>query len=199
MSELLSPVWADATASSRDRLTLPRQWQTSPMSELTLGPLLRHVGEVDATVWVETDSPCTVEILGQRTGTFEVAGHHYALVCIDGLEPGSSTDYVSTVTASGQHPTPRFPRRASGPWTPTVSSASRSGPADMPARPLSRATGTRALGGVPEVLRPARGGARQCRPWAARRRGRAGAGDAVRPVRRRARCLRRRRSLSRPA
>jgi hypothetical protein len=32
--------------------------------ELRLGPLLRHVGETDATIWVETDKPCRVEILG---------------------------------------------------------------------------------------------------------------------------------------
>ncbi|MDQ1627832.1 MAG: hypothetical protein QOI54_1576 [Actinomycetota bacterium] len=63
------------------------------MSELVLGPLLRHVGTTDATVWVETDRPATVEVLGHREDTWEVAGHHYALVCIEGLEPGSSTTY----------------------------------------------------------------------------------------------------------
>src|SRR5215218_7447057 len=31
------------------------------MSKLVLGPLLRYVGETDATVWVETDQPCEVE------------------------------------------------------------------------------------------------------------------------------------------
>ena len=31
------------------------------MAELILGPLLRYVGERDATVWVETDGPCEVE------------------------------------------------------------------------------------------------------------------------------------------
>ena len=35
---------------------------TSP--QLLLGPLLRYVGERDATVWVETDRPCEVEVLG---------------------------------------------------------------------------------------------------------------------------------------
>ena len=40
-------------------------------------------------MWVETDSPCTVVILGHREHTFEVAGHHSALICIDGLEPTS--------------------------------------------------------------------------------------------------------------
>ena len=35
------------------------------MAELVLGPLLRYVGETEATVWVETDEPCEVEILGR--------------------------------------------------------------------------------------------------------------------------------------
>jgi hypothetical protein len=63
------------------------------MSRLVLGPLLRHVGTEDATVWVETDSPCTVEVLGCSERTWTVAGHHYALVCVEGLEPGTSTPY----------------------------------------------------------------------------------------------------------
>ena len=63
------------------------------MSRLVLGPLLRHVGEEDATIWVETDSPCTVEVLGHRERTWTVAGHHYALVAVDGLTPGSTTEY----------------------------------------------------------------------------------------------------------
>src|SRR3954454_20903828 len=63
------------------------------MAELVLGPMLRHVGEHDATVWVETDAECEVEVLGSAAPTFCVAGHHYALVCIDGLEPRSRTPY----------------------------------------------------------------------------------------------------------
>jgi hypothetical protein len=64
-----------------------------PVTRLLLGPLLRHVGATDATVWVETDGPCEVEILGFREHTWTVAGHHYALVVIDALEPGSATEY----------------------------------------------------------------------------------------------------------
>jgi hypothetical protein len=60
---------------------------------LLLGPLLRHVDPVSATVWVETDRPCEVAVLGRRTRTFSVAGHHYALVVVEGLEPGSTTEY----------------------------------------------------------------------------------------------------------
>ncbi|MGZ4634049.1 alkaline phosphatase D family protein [Oryzihumus sp.] len=63
------------------------------MSRLLLGPLLRHVGEEDATVWVETDAPCTVEVLGHAERTWTVAGHHYAVVTVRGLAPGSVTDY----------------------------------------------------------------------------------------------------------
>src|SRR3712207_4256251 len=60
---------------------------------LLLGPLLRHVDPVSATVWVETDRPCVVDVLGRRAPTFCVGGHHYALVVVEGLEPGSTTPY----------------------------------------------------------------------------------------------------------
>jgi phosphodiesterase/alkaline phosphatase D-like protein len=60
---------------------------------LVLGPLLRHVDPVSATVWVETDRPCTVEVLGRTARTFRVSDHHYALVLVEGLEPGSTTEY----------------------------------------------------------------------------------------------------------
>ena len=63
------------------------------MSDLVIGPLLRHVGEHDATVWVETEQPCTVEVLGHRERTWTVGGHHYALVVVEGLSAGSTTPY----------------------------------------------------------------------------------------------------------
>jgi hypothetical protein len=63
------------------------------MPDLLLGPLLRHVDPVSATVWVETDGPCEVDVLGRRARTFRVAGHHYALVVVEDLEPGSTTPY----------------------------------------------------------------------------------------------------------
>ncbi|MEJ7705080.1 MAG: hypothetical protein WKF47_16145 [Geodermatophilaceae bacterium] len=63
------------------------------MAALVLGPLLRHVDETSATVWVETDEPCEVTVLGCTTKTFHVAGHHYALVIIEGLQPASTTPY----------------------------------------------------------------------------------------------------------
>jgi hypothetical protein len=61
--------------------------------ELTLGPLLRYAGEQDATVWVETDGACEVEVLGHTAPTFEIEGHHYALVRLKDLEPGETYEY----------------------------------------------------------------------------------------------------------
>ncbi len=67
------------------------------MTALLLGPALRHVDTESATVWVETDGPCRVEVTAPdvhaQESTFCVAGHHYALVCLDGLSPGSSYEY----------------------------------------------------------------------------------------------------------
>ncbi|RBY82083.1 alkaline phosphatase family protein [Geodermatophilus sp. TF02-6] len=70
---------------------MPLPGRESPV--LLLGPLLRHVDPVSATVWVETDRPCEVEVLGRSARTFAVGGHHYALVVVEGLEPGSTTPY----------------------------------------------------------------------------------------------------------
>src|SRR3954453_5105808 len=63
------------------------------MGGLLLGPMLRYVSQTEATVWVETDMPCEVDVLGQREQTFCVNGHHYALVCLRGLAPGSTQEY----------------------------------------------------------------------------------------------------------
>lgn len=60
---------------------------------LLLGPMLRFCNDTSATVWVETDRPCEVEVLGRRADTWTVHGHHFALVVLDGLEPGTSTPY----------------------------------------------------------------------------------------------------------
>ena len=63
------------------------------MSDLILGPLLRYAGATDATVWIQTSAACEVEVLGCRTRTFHVGGHHYALVHIAGLEPDDTYQY----------------------------------------------------------------------------------------------------------
>ena len=65
--------------------------------ELVLGPLLRYTAERDATIWVETDISREVEVAvdgsSHRSRTFSVEGHHYALVLITGLMPGTSYEY----------------------------------------------------------------------------------------------------------
>lgn len=71
------------------------------MAELRLGPLLRYVdwdGGESATIWVEADRACTAEVrcadgAGGESGTFLIAGHHYALVPVTGLTPGTTTAY----------------------------------------------------------------------------------------------------------
>ena len=67
--------------------------QESGGPELVLGPMLRYVSETEATIWVETDRECQVGILDRTARTFEVAGHHYGLVVLDGLAPGSAHEY----------------------------------------------------------------------------------------------------------
>ena len=61
--------------------------------ELVLGPMLRYAGTESATFWLETSASCEVEILGRRTSTFAVEGHHYALLLVEDLTPGSVTPY----------------------------------------------------------------------------------------------------------
>lgn len=63
------------------------------LNQLRVGPLLRYVGKTEATVWVETEKPCRVEVLGHRADTFEIEGHHFAIVCIDGLDPARDHPY----------------------------------------------------------------------------------------------------------
>ncbi|MYV97133.1 alkaline phosphatase D family protein [Streptomyces sp. SID3343] len=67
------------------------------MAELLLGPVLRHVDRTSATVWVETDAPCAVTVAcddGSATAvTWNVFGHYYALVLVEGLTPGRTRPY----------------------------------------------------------------------------------------------------------
>jgi len=63
------------------------------VTDLVLGPLLRYVSATEATVWVEASGPCTVEVLGRTEPTFRVEDRHYALVRLEGLEPGGSYEY----------------------------------------------------------------------------------------------------------
>jgi hypothetical protein len=73
---------------------------------LVLGPMLRYVSETEATIWVETDRECRVEILGRAAPTFEVAGHHYGLVVIEGLAPGSEHEYQVALDGTACWPLP---------------------------------------------------------------------------------------------
>jgi hypothetical protein len=77
-----------------------------PEPNLVLGPLLRYVGETEATVWVETDASCEVEVLGRREPTFCVEEHHYALVRVEGLEPGSFNEYEVSLDGRRRWPEP---------------------------------------------------------------------------------------------
>jgi hypothetical protein len=79
---------------------------TDGAPELKVGPLLRYVAETEATIWVETDRACQVEILGHQAHTFEVAGHHYALVMLDGLRPGQEYEYQVTLDGTVRWPMP---------------------------------------------------------------------------------------------
>jgi hypothetical protein len=82
--------------------------------ELVLGPLLRYAGFSEATVWVETDAACEVEVLGCRSRTFHVEGHHYALVCVAGLEPGGVYEYEVLLDGERRWPV------AGSPFPPSV-------------------------------------------------------------------------------
>ena len=76
------------------------------VKEILIGPLLRYVSETEATVWVETDEACEVEVLGRREPTFGVDGHHYALVRIEGLEPGGFYEYEVALDGEQRWPPP---------------------------------------------------------------------------------------------
>jgi hypothetical protein len=79
------------------------------MPALVLGPLLRYVSDTQATVWVETDAPCEVTVLERTATTFEVAGHHYALVILDDLQPGSALPYEVQLDGDRCWPPPDDP------------------------------------------------------------------------------------------
>ncbi|MFJ9378819.1 alkaline phosphatase D family protein [Streptomyces sp. NPDC101455] len=84
------------------------------MAGLSLGPLLRYADGSSATVWVEASRPCTAEVRcadGARgtARTFQVAGHHYALVPVEGLTPGTSTPYDVFLDGTRVWPLPDSP------------------------------------------------------------------------------------------
>jgi hypothetical protein len=87
------------------------------VSALVLGPLLRHVDGESASVWVETDGPTTVTVTAgvhrAAAPTFAVHGHHYALLELTGLEPGTHTAYEVHLGDQRVWPEPDSPFPAS--------------------------------------------------------------------------------------
>ncbi|MEU8983990.1 alkaline phosphatase D family protein [Streptomyces sp. NPDC048309] len=84
------------------------------MAELRLGPLLRYVDGSSATFWVEASRPCTAEVRcadGARgkARTFQIAGHHYALVPVTGLTPGTASSYEVVLDGIPVWPLPDSP------------------------------------------------------------------------------------------
>ncbi|MFF7328978.1 alkaline phosphatase D family protein [Streptomyces sp. NPDC008150] len=84
------------------------------MPELRLGPLLRYADGASATVWVEADRPCTAEVrcadgASGSSPTFLVAGHHYALVLVEGLTAGTATEYEVLLDDTPVWPLPDSP------------------------------------------------------------------------------------------
>ncbi|MFP3991116.1 alkaline phosphatase D family protein [Streptomyces sp. E11-3] len=89
------------------------------MARLRLGPLLRYVDRAAATVWVEAGRPCTAAVrcadgAGGESRTFQVGGHHYALIPVTGLTPGTETAYEVLLDGRRVWPLddpalPRFP------------------------------------------------------------------------------------------
>jgi hypothetical protein len=84
------------------------------VSELVLGPVVRYAGSEDATVWVETDGPTTVEVRPEgapaaSAPTFTVAGHHYAIVHCADLPPDAATPYTVALDGEPVWPPPDHP------------------------------------------------------------------------------------------
>ncbi len=86
-----------------DEPLLPTDLSTTDTTRtsLVLGPLLRHVTESSATVWVETDRRCVVSVTVDSrefsTATFCVHGHYYALVIAEHLPPGCVMPYTVSI------------------------------------------------------------------------------------------------------
>ena len=76
------------------------------MANLLLGPLLRYVDATRATIWVEADTACEVEVLGHHSPTFCVGGRHFAIVVVEGLEPDTAHPYEVALDGERVWPLP---------------------------------------------------------------------------------------------
>ena len=119
------------------------------MAGLVLGPLHRWASTSEATVWVETDAACEVEVrAGDATAserTFVVEGHHYAIVRVSGLPEESATPYE--VALDGERVWPE-------PDSPFPPSALRTHSADGPARVVFGSCRTAYPHDLPFTLHP---------------------------------------------
>ena len=91
---------ASATSSAADAASAARErtgGTADPVGRLVVGPLLRHADETSVSVWVEVTHGGTVTVSAAEhtasAATFCVHGHHYALVDVEGLAPGSHLPY----------------------------------------------------------------------------------------------------------
>ncbi|MGH8880118.1 MAG: alkaline phosphatase D family protein, partial [Stackebrandtia sp.] len=86
---------------------------TGPAPRLLLGPVLRWVDPHRATVWLQTDRPCTVTITaGPGSGTdstFTAYDCHFAIVVVTGLRPGTETEYLVRLDETPVWPEPDSP------------------------------------------------------------------------------------------
>ncbi|WP_256838235.1 alkaline phosphatase D family protein [Ornithinimicrobium faecis] len=84
-------------------------------SPLLLGPVLRHVDETSAAIWVETARAGTVVVRLDADGrewsapTFAVHEHHFALVEVTGLAPGTHSAYEVVFDGTPVWPAPHAP------------------------------------------------------------------------------------------
>ena len=63
------------------------------MPGLVLGPIVRYVDDRAATIWLQADAACEVDVLGVRERTWCVDGLHFALVAVEGLAVGEDHPY----------------------------------------------------------------------------------------------------------
>jgi hypothetical protein len=94
---------------------------TSDSATVLTGPALRYIDETTATVWLEASAPTDVRVRASApdgaahessTRTFSVRGHHFALVVLEGLAPGSDLAYAVDLDGRREWPVDRDARPA---------------------------------------------------------------------------------------